>query len=220
METKVEETGLDIRKDSQVFPLADSEVFPGLDDVALLKDVYRKWMQDETISIDEAAVACGADPRTVAYWADKGDWLSHRLRTVRLRGKEAMLSLELKRQEMREDKVLQQIQIATDISVKIGKAINAPKTVITRDGEALQVEHSAKDLKELAEAARASGEVLGRFLGVAESKPQALPQDQAADGSEAGEEKTQRPLVVVVRGGGLPQVRMTETAKADIIDVS
>jgi len=210
---------LDVRKDSDVFPLADEAVFPGLTDVGLMKAAYRKWMESDSTTLDEAAEAAGADPRTVAYWADVGDWLTHRLRTIRVRGKESAIALERKRQEMREERVMKQIHLATSLGDKIHEALKHKKVVVTREGDTLQLELAPKELKELAEAAKASGDMLGRFLGIAEPKQQALPQDQNADGSDAGGEGSQRPLVVVVRGGGLPQIRMTPDNKGAVIDV-
>ncbi len=202
------------KTDAMVFPLMDEEVYPRLLDKDLMKDVYRKWMSDHSLTLEQAAVACGAPVETVLYWADVASWVEQRSRAVRVRVKEETAALENRRLAIRNNTVMEQVSMARGISEKVSEAIAKPKlTVAKKDGTAVEIDLSPRDLKELAEAGRAASDILGRFLGVAEAKP------MNADGSDTKDDAPQaRPLVVVVKGGGLPQVRMSATAA--IIDVS
>jgi hypothetical protein len=133
---------------------------------------------------------------------------------VRVRARESAAELENRRLAIRNNTVMEQVSMARGISEKVSEAISRPKhTVFKKDNTPVEVDLSPRDLKELAEAGRAASDILGRFLGVAEAKP------VNADGSDTKDDTPQaRPLVVVVKGGGLPQVRMSATA--DVIDVT
>lgn len=202
------------KTDAAVFPLMDEEVYPELLNKDLMKDVYRKWMLEPSLSLEQAAIACGAPVQTVLYWADVASWVEQRSRAVKVRSREAAADLENKRLEIRNVTVMEQVSMAREISGKVSEAVSKPKiSVLKKDGTAVEVDMSPRDLKELAEAGRAAADILGRFLGVAEAKPVNI------DGSDTkdGDEKQARPLVVVVKGGGLPQVRMS--GNADVINV-
>jgi hypothetical protein len=201
------------KTDAMVFPLMDEEVYPRLLDKDLMKDVYRKWMLEPSLTLEEAALQCGAPVQTVLYWADVASWVEQRARAVRVRSREAAASLENQRLEVRNVTVMEQVSMARSITDKVNEAVGKPKmTVLKKDGTAVEVDMSPRDLKELAEAGRAASEIIGKFLGVADAKPVNV------DGSDTKTEESQtRPLVVVVKGGGLPQVRMS--SNADVINV-
>lgn len=201
--------------DTKVFPLMDDEVYPGLMDKDLMKAVYRRWMSEESMKLEAAAAAEGADPRTVLYWADVGNWVEQRARAVRVRAREESAELETIRNGVRNEVVREQIKIARTLSDQVSSALARPKIAIaTKKGVAQEVGLSPRDLKDLADTAKAAGEILGRFAGIAEAKPQ-----DAAGGPTGDDEPKARPLVVVVKGGGLPQVRVTKAGGADVIDV-
>lgn len=204
------------KADRDVFPLLNEEVYPELLNQDLIRDAYRAWMADETMTLEAAAEKVGAPAQTVLYWAETGDWIKHRTRAVRVRAQEAALMLELKRLAIRNEIVMDQVDLAVTMSKKIKEDLGKKRLVVVlKDGREVEVDIQPRDMKDYAEAMKAAGDTLGRFLQVAEAKPQAAP----GDPEETGKTEGGRPLVVVVKGGGVPQVRMSAQEGADVIDI-
>ena len=191
-------------------PVPDADIYPGLEDAALMKEVYRAWMTGGGISLREAAEACGAAPETAVYWAERGDWMLQKRRMFKVQAQEAALGLEKMRAEKRTEECAKQIELAQALRGKAAGLLDNPAFTVfnKRTGEEVVVESlTPQDLKFIADSAKAGSDIMARFLGVAEAKP---GNEQAAAGEIEEEKKTAAPLVVVIKGGGLPPVREKE----------
>lgn len=185
----------------KALPVPDADIYPRLDDDALMKAVYKTWMTDPKLSLANAAELCGANEATVMYWAERGDWVVAKRRAIRVRLQEEALELDKMKLERRVQASKDQVQAAETLRQKAEDMMQNPAREVfdKRKGEIVLVEDlSPQDLNFLAAALKASSDITGRHLGIAEPKAGAGESEAAAPG--AGDGKT--PLVVVVKGGG------------------
>lgn len=199
-------------------PVPDADVYPGLMDTARMKEVYRIWMScmDAGGTVESAAEKAGVSPETALYWAERGDWLQHKRRLLKIRAGEQALDLETKRAAMRTGESMAQIEAAQTLRQKAVEMLSGgDRTVFDkRTGQDKIVSgFSPMELKFIADSLKAGGDVIGRFMGVSEPKPGA---DAAAAGTgpadDGGQEKS-KPLILIVENGGLPRVRAAKPAE-------
>ena len=186
----------------KALPVPDAEIYPGLDDDALMRAVYKAWMSAPAMSLAKAAQACGADEATVMYWAERGDWVEAKRRAIRVRLKEEALELDKMRLERRAKASIDQLNAAETLREKAEDMMKNPAREVfdKRKGEIVLVEDlTPQDLNFLAATLKASSDITGRHLGIAEPKANSSEAEASAQGS--GDGKT--PLVVVVKGGGV-----------------
>lgn len=197
----------------KALPVPDADIYPRLDDDALMKAVYKTWMTDPKLSLANAAELCGANEATVMYWAERGDWVVAKRRAIRVRLQEESLELDKMKLERRVQASKDQVQAAETLRQKAEDMMQNPAREVfdKRKGETVLVEDlSPQDLNFLAATLKASSDIVGRHLGIAEPKAPAASADEADPAKDHG---GRTPLVVVVKGGGaavLPPARAIE----------
>lgn len=201
------------RGDAVRCPVSDAEVYARLDDDGAMRAVYRDWITGDT-SLSDLAARHGVPEATVYYWAERGDWVSVKRRAVRVRAQESAMELERMRARERVGRSREQLDLAEKLRAEALRMLDGgPRTAMDRKGNAVEVELGPLDLKCIADAARVSADVTARFAGVSDPKPGSEPGEAAA----SGDGKTTAPLVVVVKGGGLPPPRQ-RTVDVDVRD--
>lgn len=203
-------------------PVPDADVYPGLMDTAKMKEVYKYWVckAENCETVEEAAEKAGVCVETALYWAERGDWLQQKRRLLKVRAGEQAVALESKRVGMRTEEAMAQIDAAQKLRQAASEMLDGgERTVYDKKTKEDKIVSglSPMDLKFIADSMKAGGDIIGRFMGMAEPKPGS--DMAAATGQEAEDDggKRMQPLVVVVKGGGLPQVR--QTAQGKVIDV-
>jgi len=198
-------------------PVPDADVYPGLMDAAKLKKVYKLWMSGaaDCATVAAAAAKAGVSEATALYWAERGDWLLQKRRLLKVRAGEQAVALENMRAGMRTEEAMAQIDAAQSLRKRASELLDGgPRTVLTKKGEAVEIDGlSPMDLKFLADSMKAGSDIIGRFMGIAE--PRQGSAQETASGEEPEAVKKAAPLVIVVKGGGLPQVR----SPGKVIDV-
>ena len=169
-------------------PLPDDVVFEKLYDARAQREAYRLFISEQE-DVPKIAEKVGVPTITLLEWMRLGAWVSRRAKLFSL-------------QEQAESQILSKDRMA-----KRRKAIESQ----AKSGRALQERaeqmvdraDSADGLKKLGDAMKAGADIEARALGMNE---QGSTSAEVQEGS-GGDGKS--PLVVIIQGGGLPQVQQS-----------
>ena len=148
-------------------------------------------------SMRAIAEAIDVPERTVARWAEEGDWIGFSERTVETLKRHERARIAAKRIREREKAIDEQIELGHKIA-EAGR-------------EFIENAETAGQFKAAAEGVKLGSDMVGRALAINESGKV----DAESNKGEEIEGKT--PLVAVIAGGGLPSIRVA--GKEDVIDV-
>lgn len=170
----------------------DDQMFPCLGNLALAKLAYTRYMTtDETA--EDVAKFVGVPAVTAQRWASLYDWAGDRAALMKVRERDERHAVTMLRLEKR--------KAALEGQIKAGKKLR--EAVNTQ----LDEEQTPSGLKMLGDALKAASDVEGRGLGV--SADGASGREDANENAVQGGPGGKQPLVVVVQGGGLPNVRIS-----------
>jgi hypothetical protein len=182
-ETRPEPQALTVRRNGGLpVPVPDDQVYPGLMDTPKLNQCYVIFMKGG--SFEDCAVTTGADLRTVTRWAQQGGWIKARAEVERAAAEEEAQRLDMLRREERLPELMKQIDAGKKLRERVADLLDS--------GEEL----SPGNLKMLGDALKAAGDNTVRALGVSEAGSTSV--------------KSKAPLVVLIQGGGLPPVRVSQ----------
>lgn len=169
-------------------------VLPGYTDNGKKLKAIELYVTGEK-SIVEIAKEIGVPERTVARWAEDGNWLQFNERMAETLRKHEKARITVKRVKEREKAIDEQIELGHKISA-IGKEI-------------LETVESSGQFKAVAEGLKLGSDMVGRALAINESGKvdSEDKKDAAAEGA--------RPLVMVFGNGGLPPMPV----KTEVVDV-
>jgi hypothetical protein len=172
----------------------DDQMFPCLGNLALAKLAYTRYMTtDETA--DEVAKFVGVPAVTAQRWAALYDWASDRAALMKVRERDERHAVTMLRLAKR--------KAALEGQLEAGKKLReAVKDELDQNAGL-----TPSNLKLLGDALRAASDVEGRGLGV--SADGASGREDANENTLQGGPGGKAPLVVVVQGGGLPNVRIS-----------
>jgi hypothetical protein len=189
------ETGLDLRG-GNLPAVPDEDIYPGYADRDLQLLVYRDFMRGG--DLQEVAAGFGVARRTALKWAQVGRWVSERRKVEDTAAEAERLDI----QNLRLEKRLPELKAQIETGVRLRKRIDE-----LLDDE--DREWTPGHLMQLGTAVKAAGDNMFRTLGVNEAGATGGAED-LEDGKKAGK----APLVVVVQGGGLPQVRRSQPSQS------
>lgn len=180
-------------------------IFKDLDNIGKQTTAYELFFTDTTITPEQIAEKVKVPVLTVCKWIRDGEWMLERAELLAVvTGAEAM--------EIARDRVARRRTAMTeqaDIGKKIRDRVKAElETAESEDGKPLTA-LGGKTLEGYAKAAQAGTDIEARALGVTkdgETVDQVRGRDrqEAAAGAKGG---GKAPLVVIIPGGGLPQVK-------------
>lgn len=175
----------------------DEDLYPRLGDIDAMRLVYREFMRGG--DLEKVAANHGVDRRTVFKWAARGKWLET---------KREVLSAEeeYERQKLSELRIKERLP-ELESQIKAGRKLREAVELHLERPEDL----TPGQVMALGNALKAAGDNTVRALGVAESGSTESDTKVAASKNP--------PLVVVVKGGGLPPVRQSGPGGVEIIDV-
>lgn len=178
--------------------LADEQIYPGVRNLGDARDVYYQFMRGN-VKLKDIALEKGIDERTVLKWAATGDWIKRRqgIEDVSLAEEEQRLNRI--RMEQREPTLMAQLAAGERVMGKVAE--------MATDED---VNYKPSELKMLSEALKNTIEGQHKALGITDTgiagSPSAKKKEEEANGK--------KPLVVVVKGAGLPEMRQAEGSGA------
>ena len=175
-------------------PEAVEVLLPGYSDSNKKLKAIELYLEGDH-SLVAIAKDVGVPERTVARWAEEGNWLQFNERMVETLRKHEKARITVKRIKEREAAIDEQIELGHKIA-KAGK-------------EFVENAETAGQFKAAAEGAKLGADMIGRALAINESGKMDAEdkKDAAAEGS--------RPLVMVFGDGGLPPMPV----KTEVVDV-
>lgn len=177
-------------KNGVIRPVPDEDVYPALFDTELMNKCYVIVMKGG--SFEDCRTTYDVDIRTVAKWAQSGSWLKIREEVERTAAEEERQKLDMVRREERIPELRKQIDVGKMLRERVSELLDDD----TR-------EFKPGELKMLGDALKSAGDNTVRAMGVSETGSTARDEDGKDKGSKA-------PLVVLIQGGGLPPVRISE----------
>lgn len=182
--------------------IPDGDIYPGVNDIGKMKLVYRDFMKGGDLV--EIAGIHGVNTRTAMKWAENGQWVRRRKGVENAALEEEQQQIEALRLRHRKKSIEQQIESSRKLRGRIDSAVE-------------DEELTPGQLKQLAEAHKATADVESRALGMNESGLSASQQE----GRAKADAENRRPLVLVVPGGGLPQAvrREKKIDDADVVSI-
>lgn len=172
--------------DAGIAPLPDAQVFPGLYNSEAQREAYRLFMT-ERADVKDIVTAVEVPLITVLEWIRLGAWAKRRSKLLAV-------------QEQTEAQLIAKERIEKRRQVLEEQAAVGKKLRETAEAMIDQVDNT-QGLKNLGETIKAATDVEARALGI-DDRGATVSEDQD-DAAGAGK----APLVVIVQGGGLPQVR-------------
>lgn len=175
-------------------PEAVEVLLPGYSDSNKKLKAIELYLEGDH-SLVAIAKEVGVPERTVARWAEEGNWLQFNERMVETLRKHEKARITVKRIKEREAAIDEQIELGHKIA-KAGK-------------EFVENAETAGQFKAAAEGAKLGADMIGRALAINESGKMDAEdkKDVAAEGV--------RPLVMVFGNGGLPPMPV----KTEVVDV-
>ena len=168
--------------------IPDDEIYPELGNIDAMREVYKGFMLGG--DLETVAANHGIVRRTAFKWAARGKWLDRRRESLEAEA-------EYERQRLTELRIKERIP-ELESQIKAGRRLREVVEEKLKDADSL----SPGQVMALGAALKSAGDNTVRALGVGESG--------ATDTSAADKAKSAAPLVVVVKGGGLPPVRVRE----------
>jgi len=176
-------------REGHYLAIEPDKLYPGLQNVEKMRMVWADFMHGT--SLEEVAAIHDVNERTVFKWAAHGKWVERRQDVEDARIAEQHQNLERLRSNKRFAAVENQVELGDRMHEIIKEASE-------RDGL------RPADIKNLAESHKAVSDTTFKALGFNESG--------GVNGVKSKtEEKAQVPLVVVIKGGGLPDMKPNVT---------
>lgn len=172
-------------------PVPDSAIYPGLGDQLAMAAVYETFMRGEgKVTLEDAAAEQGICFRTALEWARKGKWLDRARAVLETAEEEARQRVAWVQLENRLQEFESQLELARALNKEIKSTLERGKG-----------KFGAKDLTNLADAAKSTADIASRAVAISDSGTVAPPPSDAM---------AKTPLVMIVQGGGVPPVRRAE----------
>lgn len=170
--------------------LSDERIYPKVKDLKLMSEAYYRFMTDGG-TLQEIAADMDIVQRTVFKWADVGGWVARRqsIEDVPLDQEKQLIDRRLL--EKREEVLTQQLATGESLMSQVKKQIEAGG------------QYKPNELKLLGDSFKSVAEVQLKALGMDGKEGMA----RRADRDEGSGGKT--PLVIVVKGAGLPDIRQS-----------
>lgn len=206
-----EETGMIARIESAMSPdavLAGKDRTVSADAVEALLPKYNdrklrlravKLYVEGKYSLHTIAETLEVPDRTVARWAEEGNWIEFNERMVNTLKKHEKVRVTMKRIREREKAIDEQVELGHKIT-EAGKQF-------------IEGAESAGQFKAAVEGVKLGSDMVGRALAINESGKL----DAEANKGDEGDGRT--PLVAVIAGGGLPTIRVGNADAGEVIDV-
>lgn len=182
--------------DPSVPPEAVEALLPKYGDQRLRLRAVQLYVEGK-YSLHTIAETLEVPDRTVARWAEEGNWIAFNERMVDTLKKHEKVRVTMKRIREREK--------AIDEQVELGHRITEAGKQFIEDAE------SAGQFKAAVEGVKLGSDMVGRALAINESGK------LDAESNKGGEVEGKTPLVAVIAGGGLPAIRVA--GKEGVIDV-
>lgn len=182
--------------DPSVPPEAVEALLPKYGDQRLRLRAVQLYVEGK-YSLHTIAETLNVPDRTVARWAEEGNWLAFSERMVDTLKKHEKARVTMKRIREREKAIDEQVELGHKIT-EAGKQF-------------IEGAESAGQFKAAVEGVKLGSDMVGRALAINESGKL----DAESNKGEETEGKT--PLVAVIAGGGLPAIRVA--GKEGVIDV-
>lgn len=182
--------------------MSEAHIYKGVQNIPKLKEAYLTFMRGGDLR--EISEEIGIEERTVLKWAAMGGWVQRRQDVEEVRLQEAEQKIIRLRADNLPKATEDQLNARTALHAKIMSMI-----------EKLPDNARASDVKNLSDALKSNTEAASRALGIDQNGLTNV--GRAKD--EAGKDDGRRSLVVVVQGGGLPDIRKAEGGPM-IIDVT
>jgi len=173
--------------------LSEAHIYKDVMNLLKAKDAYRLFMQGG--GLKEIAEEIGIELRTVLRWASVGTWVQRRQSVEDVLIEQEAQDLNRMRVEKRQDALRRQIAISDALLDKLSTAVTSDDTY-----------YKPSELKMLSESVRNTAESQQKALGLGLSGETSGSARQKEDEASKGKP----PLVVVVRGGGLPDIRRAD----------
>lgn len=151
-------------------------------------------------SLHTIAETLNVPDRTVARWAEEGNWLAFNERMVDTLKKHEKVRVTMKRIREREKAIDEQVELGHKIT-EAGKQF-------------IEAAESAGQFKAAVEGVKLGSDMVGRALAINES---GKLDAEANKGEE--QEGGKVPLVAVIAGGGLPSIRIGNADTREVVDV-
>ena len=182
-----------LRTEGHYLNLSEAHIYKDVMNLVKAKDAFLLFMKGG--GLKDIALEIEIELRTVLRWADVGDWVKRRQGVEDVLIEQEAQDLNRIRVEKRQEALKRQIAISDAILDKVGKAVS--------DDE---IFYKPSELKMLGEAMRNVTEAQHKALGLGQSGETPGSAKQKEDDGA----KDKPPLVVVVRGGGLPDIRQSD----------
>jgi hypothetical protein len=172
---------------------SDTTIFTGYLDSVLRDRVYARYLTTDD-PLDEIAMQLKVPIVTALRWASQGSWPAERSKLLRVRERDEATRITRTRMEKRHDEIAGQMQSST----RLREAVNAK----LEDADNL----TPMQLDQLGKALKSASDVSGRAHGIDDAGRTNI--DDPEQGGVAGNGK--QPLVIVIPGGGLPEIRRSQ----------